>query len=241
MNSARKPNQPKVLATICARGGSKGVEGKNLRSLMGKPLISYSIECAKACPDVDRVILSTDNDDIAAVSKECGLPARFRRPAEMASDTAGKIDAIRHATLFVEEHDNFFPDIVVDLDITAPLRAAEDVTACIDYFGKHDVDAVLTAYEAERNPYFNMVEFDGPVVHTVTTTPDQLVRRQDAPPVYSVTGSVFAYRRTKIMEIAHLFSGRWGACIVPRERAIDIDHELDFQFIEFIASRQAGS
>jgi CMP-N-acetylneuraminic acid synthetase len=117
-----------------------------------------------------------------------------------------------------------------------PLRAPEDITACVEYFSAHDVDAVVTVYEAERNPYFNMVEFDGDHVRLVKQAPAPLVRRQDAPPVYSVSPSVFAWRRDR-MAVTHLYEGRWGACIVPRERAIDIDHEIDFQFVEFLMMR----
>jgi len=227
----------RVLATICARGGSKGLPGKNIRPLLGKPLLAYTIECARACPAVGRIVVSTDSDEIAAVAEAWGVPVPFRRPAEFATDASAKIHAIRHATQYVEEHEDYHPDIVVDLDVGVPLRAPEDIAACVEYFSAHDVDAVVTVYEAERNPYFNMVEFDGDRVRLVKQAPAPLVRRQDAQPVYSVSPSVFAWRRDR-MAVTHLYEGRWGACIVPRERAIDIDHEIDFQLVEFLLMRQ---
>jgi len=229
-----------VLATICARAGSKGIVGKNIRPLLGKPLLAYTVECARACPAVDRIVISTDSDEIAAVAEAWGVPVSFRRPLELASDAAAKIHAIRHATQFVEEHEDHFPDVVVDLDVGVPLRVPEDITACIDVLLSHpDLDAAVTVYEAERSPYFNMVEFEGERVRLVKQAPRQLVRRQDAPPVYSVSPSVFTWRRGSLC-VAHLYEGLWGACIVPRERAIDIDHEIDFQFVEFLLKRESN-
>jgi CMP-N-acetylneuraminic acid synthetase len=228
-----------VLATICARAGSKGIVGKNIRPLLAKPLLAYTIECAQACTMVDHIVVSTDSDEIAAVAEKCGICVPFRRPPELASDDSAKIHAIRHATQFVEEHENHFPDVVVDLDVGVPLRVPEDITACIDVLlGYPNLDAAVTVYEAERSPYFNMVEFEGERVRLVKRAPKQLVRRQDAPPVYSVSPSVFAFRRHRLMFVTHLYEGCWGGCIVPRERAIDIDHEIDFQFVEFLLKRR---
>jgi N-acylneuraminate cytidylyltransferase/CMP-N,N'-diacetyllegionaminic acid synthase len=158
----------------------------------------------------------------------------------MASDQAGKIEAIRHATLYVEENEGFQPDIVVDLDVTCPLRTPENITACVELFAEGDFDAVVTAYEAEKNPYFNMVEFDGPFLRLVKQPSTPIVRRQDAPPVYGLSGSVFAFRRDGLMSVTHLYAGRWGACIIPREQALDLDSELDFQLIEFLMRRKQG-
>lgn len=232
-------NKLNVLATICARGGSKGVPGKNIRPLLGKPLLAYTIECAQSTSVINHIIVSTDSDEIAAAAEELGISV-CPRPPEMASDKAAKIHAIRHATDYVEKNEEFYPDIVTDLDVTVPLRAPQDVEACVRYFFDHDVEAVVTAYEAERNPYFNMVEFDGSRVHLVKQAPSPVVCRQDAPPVYGVSGSVFAFRRDRLMSVTHLYSGRWGACIVPRERAVDVDHEMDFKFVEFLMRQQTN-
>ena len=230
-------SHPRVLATICVRGGSKGLPGKNIRPLLGKPLLAYTIECARACPVVEHIVVSTDSDEIAAVAEKWGVPVPFRRPDKLASDTSAKIGAIRHAVKYVEKHSGYHPDIVVDLDAGVPLRAPEDITACVDVLVKNPhLDAAVTVYEAERNPYFNMVEFRGELIHLVKRAPNPVVRRQDAPLVYSVSASVFAWRRGS-MSVTHLYKGRWGGCVVPRERAIDIDHEIDFQFVEFLLKR----
>lgn len=230
--------EPRILATICARGGSKGIPNKNIRLLLGKPLIAYTIECALACPVFGRIVVSTDSDEIAKVAEAWGASVPFRRPSELALDDSPKIGAIRHATQYVEENEHFYPDIVVDLDVGVPLRIPEDIIACMNILiGRPDLDAAVTVYEAERNPYFNMVEVDGEHVRLVKQASRALVRRQDAPPVYSVSPSVFAWRRSSL-SITHLYEGRWGACIVPRERAIDIDHEIDFRFVEFLLMQQ---
>lgn len=234
-----RQHSPRVLATICARGGSKGVPNKNIRHLLGKPLLAYTIESARGCPVVGHIVVSTDSDEIAVVAEACGMPVPFRRPAEMATDAAAKIHAIRHATHYVEEHEGYHPDFVVDLDVGVPLRAPEDIVACVNVLVTYpNLDAAVTVYEAERNPYFNMVEFEGERVRLVKLAPRPLVRRQDAPPVYSLSPSVFAFRRDRLMSVTHLYEGVWGACIVPRERAMDIDHEIDFQLVEFLV--QAG-
>jgi CMP-N-acetylneuraminic acid synthetase len=201
-------------------------------------LIAYTLDAARACAAVGHIVVSTDSDEIAAAAEAQGVPVPFRRPAEMASDTAAKILAIRHATLFVEEQLGYFPDIIVDLDVGAPLRVPEDVAACVRLLaGRSDLDAAVTVYPADRNPYFNMVEFDAAVLKLVKSGPP-LVARQSAPPVYAVSGSVFAWRRSALLRVTHLFEGRWGGCIIPRERAIDIDSELDFEFAEFLMTRR---
>jgi CMP-N,N'-diacetyllegionaminic acid synthase len=228
---------PLVLATICARGGSKGVAGKNIRPLLGAPLIAYTIQAARACAAVGQIVVSTDSDGIAAIAEAQGVPVPFRRPADMASDTAAKILAIRHATVFVEEHFGFKPDIVIDLDVGAPLRTPEDIEGCVSLLaGQPDLDAAVTVYPADRNPYFNMVEFDTGRLRLVKSGPP-LVARQAAPRVYAVSGSVFAWRRSSLMTVTHLFEGRWGGYVIPRERAIDIDDEVDFEFVEFLMAR----
>jgi len=235
-------DRPRVLATICARGGSLGVPGKNLRPLLGRPILGYTIDCARACSLIDEIVVSTDSDEIAAVAEAEQVPVPFRRPAEFATATSAKIHAIRHATEYVESQDDFWPEIVVDLDIGVPMRVPGDIEGCVTLLAENpDLDAAVTVYDAERSPYFNMVEFaDDGSVHLVKDAPSGIVRRQDAPPVYSVTPAVFAFRRSKLNTVVHMFTGRWGAHVVPRGRAVDIDTELDFDFVEFLMRHERG-
>ena len=231
---------PRVLATICARGGSKGVPGKNFRELLGRPLLAYTVDCARACALIGHIVLSTDSDEIASVAESLDLRVPFRRPALLATDSAAKIEAIRHATEYVEKEEGFRPDLVVDLDVGVPLRTPEDVAGAIGLLcSRSDLDAVVTIYEAERNPYFNMVELEGARLRLVKQSPRPVLRRQDAPAVHSVSPSVFAWRRDRL-SVAHLYEGRWGGFVVPRERAQDIDDEIDLQFVEFLMRRWEG-
>jgi len=158
----------------------------------------------------------------------------------MATDAAPKIDAIRHSVAYIEKTEGFSPDFVVDLDVGAPLRQPEDIEGCLRLFGPADVDAAVTIYESERNPYFNMVEVEESRLRLVKQTAGRFVCRQQAPKVYSVSGSVFAFRRTRLMEVSHLYTGRWAGFVVPRERAIDIDAETDFQFVDFLMQKMTG-
>jgi N-acylneuraminate cytidylyltransferase/CMP-N,N'-diacetyllegionaminic acid synthase len=226
---------PKVLATICARGGSKGLRGKNIKTLHGKPLIQYTLECARRSARVDRFVVSTDSAEIINVVRSLGYDVEYRRPPELATDTIAKIDAIRHVTEFVEETHDFFPDIVVDLDIGVPLRQPEDVDRAVETLWQDpSMDAVVTVYHGERNPYFNMVQQSQTGYYElVKTATPPLVRRQDAPVVYSVTPAVFGWRRDR-MNVTHLYEGRWGVVEMPIDRSVDIDTEFDFRLAELL-------
>jgi CMP-N,N'-diacetyllegionaminic acid synthase len=232
-------SRPRVLATICARGGSKGVPRKNLTPLAGRSLLVWAIDCVRACRAVDALVISTDDEELAEAAEAHGVPVPFRRPAEMASDQAAKVHAIRHATEWMERKRGLAVDIVVDLDVGVPLRAPEDITGCVQVLlDDPSLDAAVTLYEPERNPYFNMVQRDGDVFRLVCRPDPPVVRRQDAPEVYSVSPSVFAFRRAAMGRVVHLADGRWGGLVVPRERAIDIDTPFDLAVVESLVARR---
>ncbi len=149
-----------VVGSICARGGSKGIPRKNLKLLAGKPLIAYTILCAQACPELDRVVVSTDDREIAAVAKEYGAQVPFLRPAELAQDRSPKWEVFRHLVNTLESIEGRGVEILVDLDTGVPLRLPRDISACVQQLLAEEAEVVVTAYEAERNPYFNMVEVD---------------------------------------------------------------------------------
>jgi len=228
-------NPPKVLATVCARGGSKGVPMKNIRMLHGKPLIQYTLECIEKSKYVNEFIISSDSDEILEVVGRLGYATTYKRPAEFATDRSAKIDAIRHATEFVEQTRGFFPELIVDLDIGVPLRTPADLDACIEAFaGDANMETMVTVYPAERSPYFNMVEKKQTGYYNLVNIPNPpVVRRQDAPIVYSITPAIFAWRRNT-MHITHLYEGNWGTHQMPIERAIDIDTEFEFKLVEFL-------
>ena len=231
----------RVIALIPARGGSKGVPRKNIRPLAGKPLIAYSIETARASKLIERVVVSTDDAEIAAIARRYGADVPFMRPAELAQDDSPEWLTWQHAvrTLQVAEIGASI-DAFVCVSPTSPLRAVEDVDACIAMLLNSDADLVMTICRSERNPYFNMVVLDADGCARVVIKPERpIFRRQDAPVVYDITTVAYAFRPTFVLRTSSEFDGKVRAVVVPIERAVDIDTELDFAFAEFLLSRSA--
>lgn len=223
----------KAIAFIFARGGSKGLPGKNIRPLAGKPLIAWSIEQALAVKRIERVIVSTDSEEIAQVAREYGAEVPFIRPAELAQDNSPEWLAWRHALNYLQEKDGTMPTAMVSVPATAPLRLPIDIENCLDEYEKGDADMVITVSDSHRSPYFNMVKKnpDG-TVGLVIPPQSAIFRRQDVPAVYDM--ATVAYVASANFVLAHnaVFEGRVRAVNVPTERAIDIDTLQDFQMAE---------
>ena len=225
----------KVLCTICARGGSKGVKNKNIKEINKKPLIAYTIEQAQKSKLFEHIVISTDSDNIANISKKYGAEVFFKRNAEMASDTAGKLDVIKDAFMRSEKHYGYIFDYLIDLDATAPLRVAKDITDSFQQFLDNDNDNLITAMPSRRSPYFNLVEQDkSGKVYLSKTLDSNIVRRQDAPKSYDMNASIYIWKRDVILNEKSLFLEKTGLYIMPEERSIDIDSELDYKFVEFL-------
>jgi len=225
----------KILCTICARGGSKGVKNKNIKEINGKPLIAYTIEQAKKSKLFDHIVISTDSDDIANIAKEYGAEVFFKRSAEMASDTAGKLDVIKDAFIRSEAHYGKQYDYLIDLDATAPLRVVEDIIKSFEQFLSNDNDNLITAMPGRRSPYFNLVEVtqEGKV-YLSKELDNSIVRRQDAPKSYDMNASIYIWKRDVILNVKSLFTEKTGLYVMPEERSIDIDTEIDYKFVEFL-------
>lgn len=233
-------SEQRAIGFIFARGGSKGVPGKNIKLLAGKPLIAYAIETARACTLLETVIVSTDDPVIAAVAREHGAEVPFFRPAELAADDSPEWLAWQHAIRWVQaERGNF--DIFVSLPTTSPFRAVEDVTACIDVLRfNQETDAVITVRQAERSPYFNMVSLDASGHARLVIEPTQAVsRRQDVPEVFDITTVAYAARPNYVLNANRLFEGRVGTVRIPVERSMDIDTPYDFMLAECIAHNRS--
>jgi N-acylneuraminate cytidylyltransferase/CMP-N,N'-diacetyllegionaminic acid synthase len=227
------------ICTICARGGSKGVKGKNIRPLLGKPLIAYSIEQAKASGLFDAIAVSSDSDLILGAARECGVDYLIKRPDEMATDQAGKMPAIRHCVGEVEKLTGKTFEIMVDLDATSPLRSIEDINNAVTMLEDSGAGNLITAMPARRSPYFNLVEqgADGGVMLSKPLkTP--VLRRQDAPKCYDMNASIYVWRREAFFSKDTVFNSDTKLYVMPEERSIDIDSELDFKFVEFLMSRR---
>lgn len=227
---------PRHVAFIFARGGSKGLPGKNIKPLAGKPLIAHAIATARACPRLETVIVSTDDPAIAAVAREHGAEVPFMRPAHLAQDNSPEWLAWQHAIdWFQRERGDF--DSFVSLPPTSPFRAVADVEACLDRLhDQPDTDIVITVRAAERSPWFNMVRLDPDGIARLVIAPNQgIARRQDAPPVYDITTVAYVARPAFVLSADRLFAGRVRTVQVPPERALDIDTPWDFRLAECIA------
>lgn len=221
-----------VVAFIFARGGSKGVPGKNIRVLGGKPLIAWSIAHCLAIPRIKRVIVSTDSEEIATNARQYGAETPFLRPAELATDSSPEWLAWRHAINYLHASGEF-PDAIVSVPATSPLRHPADIERCLDKFEEGNSDIVITVSDARRSPYFNMVKLDTLCNAKLVMPPSSpIVRRQDVPTVYDIATVAYVMRPQFILEHNALFEGRVQAVHVPPERAIDIDTELDFIIAE---------
>ena len=228
----------KTIATICARGGSKGLPRKNVLPYAGRPLIAHSIEQALGCPLIDGVYVSTDDDEIADIARQCGAQVPYTRPAELASDQAAKIPAIEHMVAFLEQQGETIRTIV-DLQPTSPLRTQEDLQAAIGMAGQADL--IVTVTEPSHNPYYSLVEVQ-PDGTLRISKPAEFVRRQDAPAVWGLNGSIYVWQRAALRQAA--LHGFWTVSIrpsvMPRERSVDIDDALDFEWAQWLYHRQHG-
>ena len=221
----------RTFAFIFARGGSKGLPGKNIKELGGIPLLAHSIRLAKSMDRVDRIFVSTDDAQIAAVATKFGAEV-IDRPAELATDTASEWMAWQHAIEYVRARGLDF-DIFLSLPATSPLRNAQDVVNCLDALWD-DTDVVITVTPSTRSPYFNMISTDASGLAHVVLGAADFKRRQDVPPVYDITTVAYVARPDFILTHERLFAGRVRPVVIPKERAVDIDDEYDFTLAQVL-------
>jgi CMP-N-acetylneuraminic acid synthetase len=227
-----------IVGFIFARGGSKGLPGKNIRLLAGKPLIAWSIEHAKAVSRINRVIVSTDCPKIAAVALEYGAEVPFMRPADLASDFSPEWLAWQHALRFLVDEKGL-PDVMLSIPATAPLRLASDIDKCIDLFMNNNSETVITCTQSHRNPWFNMLKVNCDGYVSLVNEPDTPIsRRQDAPPVYDMSTVAYVTRPAFVLTHNSVFEGRVQAVKIPIERAVDIDSLFDFELAELLIHRR---
>lgn len=221
-----------IVGHIGVRKGSKGVVGKNFRDFLGKPLIDWSLDQLLAHPRVDAVVVSTDDERIYEHALKKGCLKMGLRPAELASDTAAKWDVWQHALGKAEEI--LGPvEAFLDLDCTSPLRAMEDIDGALDAFFDKRPDMIMSCTEARKNPYFNLVEPDqSGYLHVSKPLPGGVVARQQAPVVWEHAASTYVVDPAYLKRARGLFQGRVLPYLMPPERCLDIDTELDFKIVE---------
>ena len=228
----------KSLYIIPARGGSKGIPRKNIKPLASIPLIHYSIAVARQLSPDDHIIVSTDDDEIAQVARQTGLPVPYMRPAHLATDTAGSreviLDAMDYADSCSIKYDN-----VVLLQPTSPLRTVDDVKACLNLYSD-DVDMVVSVVEATANPYYNCFETDQETSFLRVCKGDgQYTRRQDVPKVWEYNGAVYVINPLSIRKMSLGEFTRKVPCEMPRERSVDLDTPLDWAIAEVVMNELA--
>ena len=221
-----------ILCTICARGGSKGLPEKNIKTLKGKPLIAWSIEQALRINKITDVIVSTDSEKIAYIAKEYGAKVPFLRPDYLAEDGTGKWDVWQHALKISE---NFYKkkyDLYVDLDCTSPLRDDEDIYIAIENLINSTADCIFSISESRKNPYFNMVEYENNFLKISKPTNPVILCRQAAPKVYDHVASLYVLKTNFLRNGNGLLTGKAIGYELSPEKGIDIDSEVDFKIVE---------
>ena len=227
------------ICTICARGDSKGVKNKNIRDLVGKPLIAYTLEQARASGLFDLIAVSSDSPAVLDIARDHGADLLVERPAKLATDTAAKLPAICHCVERAERVNGERFDVVVDLDATSPLRLVADIQDAVAMLEREKVSNVITAAPARRSPYFNLVELgeDG-VVGLSKPLRKSIVRRQDSPKCFDMNASIYVWRRAALFDNPTVFNADTRLFVMPEERSTDIDNELDFEIVEFLMRKR---
>ena len=224
-----------MIAIIPARGGSKGVPGKNIKHLAGKPLIAYTIEAALAAKSISEVIVSTDDEEIAKISKMYGAKVPFLRPAKLATDDAQAIDSYIYTVDRLNEEFGYKVEDFLVLLLTTPFRNAQDIDAAVKMFKEKDADSVIS-YVEECSPIngFKYLNDDNSFEHIF---PEVLANRQEMRSAYIPNGAIYVFR-LNLLKKGTYFSEKSYAYVMPRKRSIDIDTLEDFAYAEFLLSRQ---
>jgi CMP-N,N'-diacetyllegionaminic acid synthase len=237
----------KTLGVITARGGSKGIPGKNLKALLGKPLIAYTIESAHAAGVFDRVIVSTDDPAIADFARSMGCDVPFLRPAELAQDETPHLPVMQHAVAWLRDREAYVPDAVVILQPTSPLRRAEDIRIALEMLARGDADSVVavSAVPAHMNPMRMLrVDATGAAVLFVGGEPvrRRINRRQDLPEAWVMNGALYAFRTDVLFEREpSLYGNRTLALRIPDPFGISIDTPEDWLEAEKAVGYHHGS
>jgi CMP-N,N'-diacetyllegionaminic acid synthase len=230
----------KALAVIPARGGSKGVPRKNIRPICGKPLIAYTIEVALAARHLfHRVIVSTDDEEIAAISREYGAEVPFLRPAALADDIAPMMPVLQHAVRFVEQQDNIRLDWICLLQPTEAFRTVEDIAAALQLGQAGSCDSVISVVQVFAVHPILMKRIENGQLLPYCIEEREGTRRQDyQPPAYMRNGAIYLTRRDVLMECHSIWGKVIRPYIMPEERSVSVDNELDMKLVEILMAER---
>jgi N-acylneuraminate cytidylyltransferase/CMP-N,N'-diacetyllegionaminic acid synthase len=218
----------RCLAVIPARGGSKGISRKNIQLLLGKPLLAYTIEAAQQARSLGRILVSTEDPEIAKIASQFGAEVPFLRPSELARDETPTLPVLQHVLTRLKALENFEPEIIVLLQPTSPLRRASDIDRAVALLQKSGADSVVSLCLAEYSPFW-MRRLEGDRVLPFLPDAPEYLRRQDLPPVYQLNGAVYVTRRRVLLEQSRLLGDDTRGIVMDVESSVDIDKPLDWK------------
>lgn len=226
------------LCTICARGGSKGLKNKNIKTLLGKPLIAHTIEIAKQTGLFNAIAISSDSAQILAAAKAAGADFLIQRPNVMATDQAPKLPAIQHCAAEVQKLTGKAFKTFVDLSVTSPLMLPQDIQGAVKLLEESDAINVITAQVAKHSPYFSMVEPQESGYVQLVKNQGQFNRRQDLPVCYGMNGAIYVWAGKTFFDLTTVVTDKTLVFEMPQERSVDVDSELDFSIVKMLFSQR---
>ena len=221
------------LAIIPARAGSKGIPGKNVHPLLGKPLIAYTIEAALRASSLDRVIVSTDDPEAAGIAENLGAEVPFLRPVELGQDDTPTLDVVRHVLAGLKTNQSYEPEIVVLLQPTSPLRRPEDIDRAVAKLQSIEADSVVSVCTVDHSPHW-MVRLQGDRVLPFVDNGREHVRRQELPAVYRMNGAIYVTRTEVIVNQKRLLGEDTRGYVMDPESSIDVDTPLDMKIASLL-------
>lgn len=225
-------NNKKILAIIPARGGSKGIPRKNIKELNGKPLIAYAIEEALRSKYIDKVIISTEDEEISKISKKYNAEVPFLRPKELAKDDTPGIDPILHAVKWLHDKSSDF-DYIICLQCTSPFRKVEQIDEALEKLINKEADSIVSVCESEVSPYW-MKKMENELMNDFLDDIPFYPRRQDAPQVYRLNGAIYIAKTEMLVKNKNWYTENTLAYVMDRKSSLDIDDMIDFKFAEFL-------
>ena len=228
-----------ILAVIPARGGSKGILGKNIVPFAGKPLICYTVEAALKSKCLKRVIVSTDDADIAKAAKDCGAEVPFLRPSNLSQDDTSSVSVVKHAVNIIEESEGCLFDFVVLLQPTSPLRDEKTIDLAIEKMLSTGADSVISVCKVKHHPFWNFIAQDDRL-HSLLPNCDKSSRRQELPQTYAPNGAVYVVKRSVLFNENTMLGKDLRGVIMPLEESVDIDDYYDWFLAEMTSKVLEG-
>lgn len=228
----------KIICSICARGGSKGVPNKNMRMINGYPLIYFTIKQAIDSKIFDKIVISTDDDKIIKYCQKFPIDHSIKRIKSLSNSKANKVDVIRDLLLKSEKFFKSKFDIIIDLDVTSPLRDIKDIKSALSKFIAKRSSVLLSCCNSRKNPYYNIVEMKNNRIKVVKNNSKKIIRRQDAPLTFDLNASIYIWRRNTLLKSNNLFHHDSSLYVMDQKKSMDIDTYEDFDYVKWKISQK---